>query len=363
VNYNIINILVSIILLGCVKSSHTNPVESDSIYGKISMGKLNLLYSNSVMPYTMDASWATLRNSDSSITFFETAMGTLPYYYRYSGTASDPLNKVLLPFKWDYNGFNNHWPSGCWISNIYKISTDTLLGFVHREDLYPENQNTVPRDRYFIGIARSFDGGSNWKYLGDIMGITGNLLTTTGGSNIAGVPYLVVGDFLYIYYDERDQFNSTTALSVGRAKLADVINAMRTDHVTTFVKFNNGNWTENAFTGVGTNIIPNFLPGLSDFHSDAAYCSALGMYLITVQTGSNSILYLYQSTDGVNWKNPIQLDYAPGCMQPYSSFVGFNSEASDDSHIVGSVFYIYIDRKKLSDYNYDDMYSRKITIQ
>jgi hypothetical protein len=59
----------------------------------------------------------------------------------------------------------------------------------------------------------------------------------------------------------------------------------------------------------------------------------------------------------------ITLDSLPGYSQPYSSFVGFDSETSDDCFTVGSKFYIYIDRKSTSNYDFDEMYYRKVTIK
>ena len=366
IRISILNILVLFIsLASCSKHNTTNTpqlVTPDETYGRITIGPLTRIYSDPQMPYTMDASWATLKNADGSMTFFETAMGKFPYYFRHTGPYSDPLKTQLDKFNWDYNGYNNTWPSGCWLDNIYKVSKDTLLGFVHREDLYPANNNQYPRDRYFIGLARSFDGGTNWKYLGDIIGTTRNTLTTAGGSNVGGVPSLVVDDHFLVYYNERLESVNSTALSVARAKVSDVIQAMKKDQVYQFTKYNNGSWTENAFTGTGSNIIPDFEPPF-DFHSDATYCKPLGKYLITVQTHGLNKLYLYQSTDGVNWGERITLDDSPGYSQPYSSFVGFDSEASDDCFTVGSAFYIYIDRKSTSNYDYDEMYYRKVTIK
>ncbi len=352
-------------LTSCAKDNalDTKPVVTpDETYGKITLGPLTPIYSDLQMPYTMDCSWATLKNADGSMTFFETAMGKFPYYFRHTGTYSDPLKTQLNKFNWDYNGYNHTWPSGCWLDNIYKVSKDTLIGFVHREDLYPANNNQYPRDRYFIGLARSFDGGTNWKYLGDIIGTTRNTLTTAGGSNVGGVPCLVVDNNFLVYYNERDENELSTALSVARAKVTDVIQSIKKDQVCQFVKYNNGSWTEDAFTGTGSNIIPDFQPPY-DFHSDAAYCKPLGKYLITVQTHWMNKLYLYQSTDGVNWGERITLDSLSGYSQPYSSFVGFDSETSDDCFTVGSEFYIYIDRKSTSNYDYDEMYYRKVTIK
>lgn len=241
---SILNILVLFIsFTSCSKYNTTNTkpvVTPGNTTGRITIVPLTQIYSDPQMPYTMDASWATLKNADGSMTFFETAMGKFPYYFRHTGPYSDPLKTQLNKFNWDYNGYNYTWFSGCWLDNIYKVSKDTLLGFVHREDLYPANNNLYPRDRYFIGLARSFDGGTNWKYLGDIIGTTRNTLTTAGGSNVGGVPCLVVDDNFMVYYNERLEGVNSTALSVARAKASDVIQAIKKDQICQFAKYNNG---------------------------------------------------------------------------------------------------------------------------
>jgi hypothetical protein len=86
--------------------------------------------------------------------------------------------------------------------------------------------------------------------------------------------------------------------------------------------------------------------GFYDLHSDAAYCSALGEYLMTINTSGYGLLLLYTSSDGINWRNPIGIDDDfPGWQAPapdaieqtHSFFVDPNSE---DGHVVGKTFYI-----------------------
>ena len=101
-----------------------------------------------------------------------------------------------------------------------------------------------------------------------------------------------------------------------------------------------------------------------DFHSDAVYCQKLGKYLITVQTHDLGKLLLYQSVDGINWEqNPITLDFAEGFMHPYSCFVGFGDEGNEDGTRVDKIFYVYICRKKVVNYEFDEIYYRKILIE
>jgi len=360
-------VVLFIIMQSCskkVEQNSTLPVSTDETYGRITLSPSKLLYYGFKLPYTMDASWATLKNSDGTLTFFETAMGKSPYYFRHKGTFDNPLKTELEPFKWDYNGFDNINPSGCWLDNIYKISQDTLIGFIHREDLHWNGGNGSPynSDYVYLGIARSFDGGTNWKYLGDVIGTLGNLSTNqVYAPNLAGMPILNVGDYILVYFDEWDsQAHFRTGISVGRAKLTDLIAAIKQDKICAFKKYNNGSWDEDGLIGIGSNVIPDFKWDY-DVHSDAAYCKPLNKYLLTVQTYDNNRLYLYQSSDGINWGEQITLDYQSGAYQPYSCFAGFDSETSDDCNTVGSEFYIYMDRKFFNN-DPEQIYYRKVTI-
>jgi hypothetical protein len=360
-----------ICIISCSKAENSStpetpvtPKESFDTYGKIRIGQLTQIYKDSQLPFTMDASWGTLKNADGTITFFETAMGKSPYYYRYTGTFDNPLKTALTPFVIDYNGYNKVWPSGCWIDSFYKVSDTMLIGITHREDLYPQNGNQYGKDYYYIGVSVSKDNGKTWKYLGDVISVKGNLSQNPkDGSNVAGCPILVVGDYLYLYYDETNDAQATSALSVARAKISDLVDAVGKGTVTPFFKYYNGGWNQPGINGYASCIIPDYQFGY-DFHSDAVYCKALGKYLITVQTSGLNKLLLYQSTDGVNWEsNPITLDHADGFMFPYSSFVGFGDQGNDDGTVVEKEFYIYICRKKLANYNYDEIYYRKVTIE
>jgi hypothetical protein len=323
-------------------------------YGRLSISPIKILYNDSQLPFTMDGSWATLNNRNGTTTFFETDMGKFPFYYRYSGSIDNPLNVPLTPFIIDYNGYNNTWPNGCWIQNIYKHADGILVGFVHREDLYPKNKNLHGNSFYYIGLASSEDNGLHWKYLGDILG-------TMGNRNIGGVPYLVVNGYFYVYFNEWNQ-NNHKQLSVARAKVNDVMNALKLNEVIPFFKYNNGSWQGDGFTGIGSSLILDSNSNY-DFHSDATFCKPLGKFLITVQTHGENKLYLYFSDDGIRWVDRIILDYSPGNIHPYSSIIGFDAESSDDSHEVGSQFCIYICRKKSINYNSDVICYRTISIK
>ncbi|MEI6492618.1 MAG: hypothetical protein WCO94_08725 [Verrucomicrobiota bacterium] len=344
--------------------------EAADVMSRLVIGSPRVIYADAQMPYTMDGSWASLREADGSITIFETAMAKKPYYFRHSGTPDNPLKKELAPFAWDYNGYNHTWPSGAWIQNIYKGADGTLVGLVHREDLFPANGRQDRGNNFFVGLARSTDGGLNWKYLGDVIATRANGATNAGRANLGGVPYLIVEGWLYLYFNEHDgpQDSDSRFLAVARTRLDDLMAAVALDRVPEFKKYSRGTWTEDGMTGLGSEIIegsrfPNNSPKAFDFHSDATFCKPLGRYLITVQTHGSNTLLLYSSADGVDWKFAAQLDHAPKCMFPYSSFISFNKDDSADGHEVGSEFYVYYPRKVLKDYNSDTLCRIKFSVK
>ena len=208
----------------------------------------------------------------------------------------------------------------------------------------------------------------------------GNVLAPQGNgsaanlqySNCGGVPMLTVGNYFYIYYNERVGPNAGDAEypAVARATISSVMSAFANNTVPAFYKYNDGTWTQPALTGLGSPILPNSVstnaawagfgwPGVPvnttgayDVHSDAAYCSALGEYILTVDTCGGGELLLYTSSDGVNWGNKTVVDYASGCWQPYSTLVGFDSSASATSGTVGASFDLYFTRKSTSNYRF-----------
>jgi hypothetical protein len=171
-----------------------------------------------------------------------------------------------------------------------------------------------------------------------------------------------VDGYLYLYYNEHDGPKASDArfLTVARTRLDDLTGAVACENVPVFKKFSHGNWAEDGMTGIGSAIIPssrfrNDATNAYDFHSDATYCKPLGRYLITVQTHGDNTLLLYSSTNGVDWQFTAELDRAPNCMLPYSSFISFSKDDAVDGHEVGSEFYIYYPRKLRKDYNSDTL--------
>ena len=317
----------------------------------ITIGPAELLYSDAQMPLTMDGSFATLRRDATTVYVWHT-FGTETA--KYFGPLNAPLQmQVWLKGQsqlWNMNGFDGT----PWLYNVYEVSPGgPLLGFIHRENgLGPP---------FEIGMGYSTDGGDNWTYLGDI------LKPQCDQQNPGGVPYLVVGSYFYVYFNEWPlPCGTQKRMGVVRALVADVVAAAANGQVVPWKKHSNGAWTEDGFTGVASNIIADEASDEAyDFHADAAYSTALGKYIITLDHYTLGQLLLYTSLDGVTWSERTVVDQAPDptYTQPYSSIVGLSGGVANDMHIVDSDFYIIYPRKNQRvDYNYDELYRRRITI-
>jgi len=352
-------VLVAIMLLAA------SQIITKTIAQTINIGPAEQLYTDAQLPFTMDASFATLKRDSSTMEFFETDRGTSVYPLRYNGPLDSPLQTHDANAGWDFSGIYTGGVSGPWLDNIYDNGSGTLIGLIHRED-FSKNLGF-----FAIGLSKSTDGGANWKYLGDILRPYGN--NANGNwycSNIGGVPYLIVGNYMYVYFNEHTTADLTgyKRLAVARALTSDIMAAAANNSVPAFYKYAGGAWTQNGLTGLADNIIPN---GESphtdqnisrDFHSDAAYCASLGKYLITVQTHSQGKLLLFTSTDGINWGNETVVDSVSGFSQPYSTFVSLSADASSDCRVVGSDFYLIYPHKDVSNYRNDTLYRRRITL-
>jgi fibronectin-binding autotransporter adhesin len=346
----------------------------------IQVGDATVLYTDAQMPFVMDGSMSSLNNGNGTSTFFESSSG----FHRYTGTATAPLQTAQSNFAVNMNGYSG----AAWLQNIYQVSGGTLLGFMHRENQVgsqvngPNGLYYAGGSYYYEGLGESTNNGASWTYLGDVLAPQSNGTTVNlQNSNVAGMPYTVANGYLYVYYDEHTGTgpNDLEYPAVARATLSSVLADAASGTVPAFSKYNNGTWTQPGMTGLGSPMIPGGVStnaawagvnqtgtttslGCYDVHSGATYCSALGEYLLTVETGANSELLLYTSTNGYTWGNKTVIDYSQGDYPIYSSFAGFDSSASTDSSTVGANFYVYFTRKQINNYGNDTLVSREITI-
>lgn len=310
----------------------------------MTVGQPELVYSNYDPGTTSDLSRATLRKNATE--FYSWTSNGQFAFAKYSGPPGNPNATTHwsgYAGRWDFNGF----PAGYrpWLGNVYKHTDGTLIGFVHIET----DRWDLPTCEYRQGIAISTDMGDHWKYVGDVIKSS---LEAPGQQNLGGFPVIVVGPYFYAYFNEyRTGFFRHPA--VARALVTDVVAAAKNHTVSPWKKYYEGTWTEDALTGKASSVLP-YPSDRHDEHGDATYVAPLGKYLLTVyeQEGYDYVtfqksdarkgIYMYSSTDGINWGDKRHVYTPPpggdGC---YPFFVGLDG-ASDDGMVMGSSFSLYV---------------------
>ncbi|MCL5271041.1 MAG: hypothetical protein M1457_10965 [bacterium] len=331
----------------------------------IKVGDAELIYSEDENPIRYDGTISTLRKYGNELCFyhpfgcrFEPGGNRRSRHSWFYGPPEDPLkihdaSRTEEEF-WDYNGYYQDTDEeGIWILAMHQLDNGDLLSITHAEINYPQDKTY----RFALGLGYSTDKGNHWTYCGEIA------RAARDTANIGGGAYIFKGDYMYVYYNDADPAAKKKLGCVIRAKIEEVAKAAAMHKVTTWHKYRNGQWDTPGLSNTpGSNIIPRTYGG-EDLHADAAYCTALGKYLMTVQTGRAHKLLLFASEDGLNWKQAAIVDETnENVMQPYAAFVDFNGP-TDDGRIVDDQFYIYFPRIQLGDPEKTPMYRRSIRIQ
>jgi len=325
----------------------------------LTVGDPQLLYTDAQMPFTMDGPFATLTRDSNTFYLWHTDMAHNGGQ-KWIGTLTNPLQTLVWTKTqgqiWNNggaDGSSNGFTGQFWLYNVYKVDSTRLLGFVHREFGSPS--------WFAVGLAYSSDLGDTWKYLGDVIRPQRqNAGVQTG--NVGGAPYLIVGPYVHIYFNEwpigGGQYDYWAGTA--RALFSDVLTAAANGTVVPFKKYSNGAWTEDGLTGLGSDII-TFDNKEHDTCNDAAYNTALGQYMLLIDTQGGAESYMYLSTDGVNWNNRVTLEVAAsGSGLFYASIVDLNG--ASDHHTVGSNFVIFYPHKNVFNYDDDQLYRVQATV-
>lgn len=349
---------LGIVCLMCFTSSYAQTIK---------IGEAELIYTEDEIPIRYDGSLSTIQKNENSMYFFhsfgcrlkpeENRRSRHSWHY---GPPEDPLkvhhfSKTDDEF-WDYNGYYPDMEQeGIWILGMYQGNDGNLLAITHSEvrDFPGERKDQV----FAIGLGYSTDQGASWTYCGEIV------RAADPHTNVGGGAYIIKDGYLYVYYNDRGINDRNRQICVARAKLKNVLNDASKSKVGKWHKYRDGHWkTTGLSDSTGTGVIPRVY-GSEDVHSDAAFCTALDKYLLTVQTGRANKLLLFSSDDGINWSKEAVVDQAEeNEIQAYSAFVDFNGPTSDCREVDGE-FYIYFPRKRADDHEYDYMYRRLITVE
>jgi len=368
--------ILAISAVGQVEKDLVNPAttaETVSAQTKqLKLGELKLIYTEDEIPIRYDGSLSTLRQ-DGQMHFFHSFGCRLKAgqtrrsrHSWHKGTPDDPLkchvgSKTDKAF-WDYNGYyQDQSEKGIWILGMYECPNGDLLGITHAELNQVRNGRIrAANQRFALGLGYSTDRGLNWTYCGEIV------RPADERKNVGGGAYIIHGGYLYVFFNDVIPGSTTTRKkgiqSVARARLKEVIEAAARHRVTPWHKYQDGKWDIPGLSGKpGADLIPHITGG-EDLHADAAFCTALGKYLLTVQTHRAGKLLLFSSSDGLDWSLEATVDQVDnGAMQPYAAFVDFDGPSAD-CHTVDNDFYLYFPRKG-PDQETDHMYRRRITIK
>jgi hypothetical protein len=328
--------------------------------------------------------WVARHSDNFTVDFYVSNANGIDKYH---GPLSNPLENhdASLTSANCWTGKSSVNTEGRTIENVFRISEITglpagvkagdLLGFVHVER-GPKGISDLcafySHCSYSICLAYSFAGpdvGLKWNFCGDIVqckapfGPPNTINQFCDGKrkmgfdmhNIAGVPFAInkTNDSFYVYFNEHNSpSDNSYQVSVARAKMSEVLTNAYNHTVNKWQKWMGGNsWTDSALAGSGPGapVLARFRTNRGyDCHADAAFCRPLGLYVLTINSDCGAVL-VYSSVNGIQWDNPeIAVDAdgpcRPGFSQGYSAFVSVNSDASEDSHIVGKEFYIFFQR-------------------
>ncbi len=346
---------------------HANATAADANEARMSYGAIELIYTEDEIPIRYDGSLSTIRK-DGEMHFFhsfgcrlEPGNKRRSRHSWHKGPPEDPL-KVHLGSKtdeelWDYNGYyQDLLEQGIWILGMYECPNGELLAVTHAELVKTKRRAD---QRFALGLGHSTDRGASWTYCGEIV------RPADDRQNVGGGAYVIRGEYLYVYFNDAVAGDGATRRRpiqcVARARLDSVIKAAARHEVTAWHKYRDGKWDVPGLSGKpGEDLIPHITGG-EDLHADAAYCTALGKYLLTVQTHAAGKLLLFSSSDGLDWSLETIVDRTGGgAIQPYSTFVDFDGGTAD-CHTVDEEFFIYFPRKGPGQ-DCDYMYRRKITV-
>lgn len=302
------------------------------------------------MPFWYDAEFARLRRNETEFDFWTTNGSGKPPQWKMHGPLEDPMQVVDWTKEHleliDYAGFTDH--ARFWLGKFYQINDKELISISHTEKTdNPEKPWLLCR--FSDSVLYSSDRGVSWRFCGEII----KPYDDAHDRNIGGFPYIIMDDYFYVYFNE--WYNGKLlGCSVARAKVNDVVESARNGTVTNWTKYRDGQWGEDALTGLASPLIPS-----ADTHHDAHYNRKLARYIMT-SNHRDRILRLHTSKDGINWEDDIIIvDYSGTGFSPDLSWhISFNG--TDDCREIEGDFYIYWSKHTWK--AYAPMYRRKVKI-
>ncbi len=252
-----------------------------------------------------------------------------------AGDLGNPISSGSKPFLEIKNMKNKYqYAAG---GPIYKDkATETLLMFYHAEK-WP---NGTEGQRFYslLGMAKSTDGGKTWNDLGEIVTPEVPFGQNSNVVEVMGAPFVVLGDYFYVYFGDYPKSGGRNNLTVARARVQDVVKAANdSNSVIPWFKFYNGIWSEPGLGG-RSSALENGNPETRWL--DVSFNEYLGKYIMVVSAENPKThkpnLYLAESTNGLVWDSRKLIADEEG-ESFYTTIIGSGSEP----RVSGQQFYIY----------------------
>jgi hypothetical protein len=209
-----------------------------------------------------------------------------------------------------------------WLTNFYRHTDGSLLGFIHVES------SGTSHKKFRLGLAYSTNDGDSWVYLGHVIGQQGD----PDDLNITGTPYIIKDGYFYVYY--RDAAGACVAC----AAVAEVMEAAKKHRVTRWHKYFDGGFTEPGLggrasaLGVETDVL----------HSTAAYSTTKKKYILTgYNHGPGRGVWIAFSDDGVKWTKGGWIQHGRADNPTLSPYVTVVAPDGEKNATVGDSFYVY----------------------
>ena len=308
----------------------------------LTLGPKQTIYEDS--PFFLDQPATTISDGKGGFYYYH-CRGAAGPNHKTHGALSNPFNPIVweknFASLWNTNGFKPgskyRWWSP-WIMNIYEVTDSEWICFCHIEK--SPNTSWGPSDsveNFSAGIGYSSDRGESWTFCGE----TVCLWNDPTGKNIGGAAVAKIrddgSDYFHVYYNDINS-GGKTGTAVARAEVNEVIAAARDKSVSPWKKYYNGSWTEKGWAGAATILIEG-----TDTHGDMQYNRSLGKYLFAGdrEAGDQAQIVLYESTDGIEWREAVVVDSQPKKVVDWMAYQWFAGAGSVDGYEIDGNFYVF----------------------